>query len=190
MPQGKRRPWTDADKTMLIYLWEVIGSVALIAIMMQRSPSSVQTQASRVGLPPREEQKDRHRRRWVSTDDEHLNALMDEMRLEDGRIPIQDVSERMGRSVDAIVARLLDVHGEDSDIMSKMVAPAPPPPPADARKPGSSVQKPKAGSESQPGDAKRKGRVQACLKCRKPFWSDGNHNWVCINCKRSDDWDF
>lgn len=71
--RSKRRPWTEADNRRLMGYWDIVGSVALIAIILQRSPSSVQTQASRLGLPPRAEEKDRHRRRWADGDDEALD---------------------------------------------------------------------------------------------------------------------
>jgi hypothetical protein len=186
MPQGKRRPWRDADNTRLIELWDVVASVSLIAIMMQRTPSSVQTQASRLSLPPRAEQRDKHRRRWTDEDDVQLDKLMDELRLADGRIPIQAVADRTGRSVDAVVARLLARHGEESDILSRLVAP---PPPAAGARPAA-PQRSDSASTSENKNQKNKGKVKTCLKCRKPFWSSGNHNWVCITCKRSDDWDY
>ncbi len=106
MPQGTRRPWRNDDKRMLINLWDTVGSVALIAIMLQRSGSSVQTAASRLGLPPRPEESDRHRRRWVDGDDELLDELIIELTEDDGSVPIQTLAERMGRSVDAVVARM------------------------------------------------------------------------------------
>jgi hypothetical protein len=187
MPQGKRRPWTDEDTDKLIHLWGAVGSVALIAIMMQRSPSSVQTQASRKNLPPRAEEKDRHRRRWLPEDDAHLDELLVTTRREDGKIPILQVGAGMHRSVDAVVARLIARHGEDSDIMALLYAPEPPPP-----EPGSGPLqplRPAARAAAAAADPKKAGRIQPCLKCRKSFWSEGRHNWVCINCKREKDWD-
>jgi hypothetical protein len=176
MPQGTRRPWRDADSTMLIALWDTVGSVALIAIMLQRSRSSVQTQASRKGLPPRTEDSDRHRRRWMEGDDERLEELLVELTQQDGSIPIQELAEKMGRSVDAVVARIEASHGEESDVMARLVAPP----------------VPLTAAEVKPAavDPKRKGKVKTCLNCRNKFWSEGNHNWVCITCKRGDDWSF
>lgn len=184
MPQGKRRPWLHADNRMLMALWDSVGSVALIAVMMGRSRSSVQTQASRLGLPPREEDRDRHRRRWMDGDDARLDDLIVELTWADGKVPIQEVAGRMGRSVDAIVARLESRYGEESDLLSRLVAPPPPispepPPPRLATK-----------GVGQDGTRGGSGKVRQCLKCRKDFWSEGAHNRVCITCKRSDDWDF
>jgi hypothetical protein len=187
MTQGKRRPWRDPDNTALIAHWDVVRSVALIAIMMSRTQSSVQTQASRLGLPPRTEERGRHRRRWLDEDDTRLDALIARLREEDGRIPIQGVADEMGRSVDAVVARLVGRHGEDSDVLAMLVAPplpAMPEPNSDRSAPG--AKPPQDGD----GQKKKKGKTRQCLKCRKSFWSEGNHNWICVTCKRSDDWDF
>jgi hypothetical protein len=189
MPQGKRREWRDADNTALIALWDAVGSVALIAIMLRRSRSSVQTQASRLGLPPRAEESDRHRRRWVDGDDEKLDGLLAELALPDGNIPIQKLAERMGRSVDALVARIETRHGAESDVMERLVAP--PMPTLTAQGKGGQVVS--DGSRSMTGEvkpSKKPDQTKKCLKCRKHFWSGGNHNWVCVTCKRSDDWDY
>lgn len=187
MPQGKRRPWFDGDNTALIALWDVVGSVALISIMLHRSRSSVQTQASRLGLPPRSEESDRHRRRWMDGDDEKLENLIIELARPEG-IPIQVLAEKMARSVDAVVARIEARYGEDSDVIARLVAPPTPTLPAAGTKPnlvniGDNALDP-SNSKKNPG------KVKNCLKCRKNFFSNGNHNWICITCKRSDDWDY
>lgn len=185
MSQGKRRPWHDADNDALIALWDVVGSVALIAIMLKRSRSSVQTQASRRGLPPRAEESDRHRRRWLDGDDERLDALILELALPDGGIPIQALSERMGRSVDALVARIEARLGEDSDVMERLVAPPTPALPLPGVKPVL-----QNIGETAVNAKKSSGKVKSCLKCRRNFFSAGNFNWICVTCKRSDDWDY
>jgi hypothetical protein len=184
MSQGKRRPWRDSDNTALIAYWDVVRSVALIAIMMQRTQSSVQTQASRLNLPPRTEERGRHRRRWMDDDDAHLDGLIGSLRQPDGRIPIQQVADGMGRSVDAVVARLVGRHGEDSDLLDLLVAP---PLPQDGQAVAGAAPAGPARAAA-PADPARKGKTRRCLKCEKSFWSEGNHNWVCVNCKRSDDW--
>ena len=52
-----RRPWTDDDKKMLIVYWETIGSVSVISILLERPEGSVQTEASRINLPRRTEDR-------------------------------------------------------------------------------------------------------------------------------------
>jgi len=32
------------------------------------------------------------------------------------------------------------------------------------------------------------GDMRECLRCRRPFCSEGRHNRICSNCKSSDDW--
>lgn len=187
MPQGKRRPWRDGDNTTLIDLWDTVGSVALIAIMMHRTPSSVQTQASRLGLPPRAEQRDRHRRRWQPEDDLQLDRLLEDLRLPEG-IPIEAVAKRTGRSVDAVLARIISRHGEDADILSQLVAPPLPKISGPSKAETNGKADPRKKTIEDKAQHKQ-GKVKKCLKCRKSFFSAGSHNWVCIPCKRSDDWD-
>lgn len=185
MPQGKRSPWSDADDTALIALWDKVASVALIAIMLKRSRSSVQTRASRLGLPPRIEDSDRHRRRWVDGDDEKLEEFLEELTEPNGGIPIVELSDRMGRSVDAVVSRLEALMGEDSDVMSRLVAPPTPELPSPGERPVL-----ERSLSAEPKASRNSGKTKKCLKCRRNFWSSGNFNWVCITCKRSDDWDY
>lgn len=178
MAQAKRRDWLHDDDTDLMRLWPSVGSVALIGIMMERSRSSVQTRASRLNLPPRTEESDRHRRRWSEAEDTRLDAALLEVALPDGKIPIQLVADRLERSVDAVVARIEARYGEHSDIIGRLVAPPMPVPQAPAAKPPGSGRK-----------SRREGGEWDCLRCRRPFWSEGVHNWVCDRCKRTDDWD-
>jgi hypothetical protein len=169
MSQGKRRPWEDADNKTLIGLWDVVRSVYLISIMLDRSRSSVQTQASRLALPARAEESDQHRRRWSNLEDNKLDAIITGLTRPDGRIPIQEVAEKIGRSVDAVAARLETRYGEGSAMMTKLVAPPMP---------------------TLASPDKAKGKMKNCLQCRKSFWSEGSHNWICVTCKRSDNWGY
>lgn len=192
MPQGKRLTWSDEDDVALIALWGSVGSVALIAIMLRRSRSSVQTRASRLGLPPRQEESDRHRRRWMDGDDAKLDGLLLSLARADGSIPIQQLAESMGRSVDAVVARIEIRHGDESDVMDRLSAPAMPSAPEKPKdvfdlrsfQSGELLPEQVRVTTVKTGSGPRK-----CLKCRKTFFSDGNFNRICSTCKRSDDWD-
>lgn len=173
MNPGQRRPWLDTENARLIELWFAVGSVTLIALMMDRTPSSVQTRASRLNLPARSEGKDRHRRRWDEAGDAELDAALAAFERADGMIPIVDVAARAGRSVDAVVERLLARMGKDSGILGRLVVP-----------PRREVSIPVREGGAKAG-------TKRCLKCRGSFWSQGNHNWVCDDCKRpGSDWDF
>src|SRR3546814_12989547 len=101
------RPWSDEGKRQLIEYWDSVRSTVLISLMLDRSPSSIRTQASRLGLPRRSEESDRHRRRWTRRDREDLDDIVRTMTLPSGKIPIEQVAARVGRSVDAVAPRLL-----------------------------------------------------------------------------------
>lgn len=176
--QNKRRTWYEADNQKLIELWYSVGSVALISIMMQRSQSSIQTQASRLNLPARIEQCDKHRRKWTDEDDSRLNALTKTHILPNGNVCIQSISKSIERSVDAVIARLAFLHGEDSAIIQGLIST-----PTDTIK-----QKPSTEKTNQ--EAASGGKIKKCLKCRKSFHSEGKHNWICPTCKKnSGEWD-
>jgi len=175
----QRRRWTSEENKTLMGYWDLVGSVALIAIMIGRSPSAVQTQASRIGLPPREEDKDKHRRRWADGDDRNLDLAIADLSDADGQVPIVDVAKVVGRSVDAVVARLESRNG-GSEIMSRLVAP---PPPKSLTMP-----KPRPVAEGVRNAHTRKAKMKRCLRCRKDFYSEGAHNWICPSCKRTDEW--
>ncbi len=178
--RSQRRKWTSEENKTLMGYWDLVGSVALIAIMIGRSPSSVQTQASRIGLPPREEDKDRHRRRWADGDDKALDRAIADLSDTEGRVPIVDVAKVVGRSVDAVVARLETRYGNGAEIMSRLVAPPPPK--------ALSMPKPRPVAEGTRNAHNLKAKMKRCLKCREVFYSEGAHNWICPRCKRTDEW--
>lgn len=169
-----RRPWKELDDTRLLDLWDTVGSVFVIARLLQRTRSSVQTRASRLGLPPRSENSDMHRKRWNKEEDALLDHHIQNLLASYNEIPIQDISDKMGRSIDALASRIEEKYGENSSIIASIIAP--PPPELKAKK--------KAENEKP-----QKGKVKTCLKCRKSFWSEGNHNWICGSCKRSEEWE-
>ena len=37
---------------------------------------------------------------------------------------------------------------------------------------------------------KKQKKERDCMMCYKPFNSQGNHNRICYNCKRTDDWHY
>ncbi|SOC27143.1 hypothetical protein SAMN05428964_105289 [Thalassospira xiamenensis] len=197
MAQGKRRQWLNADDTTLIALWEQIGSVSLISRMMQRTTSSVQTRASRLGLPPRDEKRGRHRRRWDPQDDVVLDELLVSERNSLGRINIHAIAAKTSRSIDAVVARIVTRHGEDTSILDAFELPALPDPSEEPRKtdtaPAPHVCGTGCACGGQPASPHRSkpkntaGR-KTCLRCGSSFYSKGNHNWICNSCKRSEDW--
>jgi hypothetical protein len=178
MIEEKRRPWDHDDNRALIAYWQAVGSINLIAVMLDRTPSSVQTQASRLGLPRRLEQRDNHRRRWSQDDDYQLEAALVDHRSVDGRIIVTKVAESVGRSVDAIVTKLAKKYGGMDALKDLFVVPL--------ASPGAGDGVPKA----MPG----KEGMRKCLSCTNPFWSEGAHNRICGKCRKrhetDSDWDF
>ena len=185
MIQEKRRPWKDVDNSTLISLWDRVGSVALIALMMKRTRSSVQTQASRLQLPPRNEESDRHRRRWHDADDVLLNKMLEIYTMEDGTIPIEKLSTSMGRSIDAVIARLETNHGEDSDVMRRLV----PPPLPEITNHGNKATLFQRPNQATVTDPRKQTKVRRCLRCDKLFVSEGAHNRICPSCKRNENFE-
>ncbi len=187
-----RRPWSEPDKHRLIGLWESIGSVVLIALLLERPVGSVQTEASRLQLPRRVEDKDRHRKKWTGEEDGNLLDAIEACRAQDGRIRIIEVSRITRRSIDAIVNRLSELDGgprpdlretvwaTEAEIMefgSQQAARNAPV--VDPARPAGRI------------DTRNVARRRACLTCEKPFWSPGAYNRICPKCKSSDmsDWD-
>jgi len=185
MTDLRRRPWSEEEDNVLIDLWDTVGSIVLISLMLDRSPSSVQTQASRKGLPRRIEEKGRHRRRWTGDDEGLLDSLVAELTDGEGKIPIDVLAERMDRSIDAIVARLADRFGSTQALLDRIRLPRREPPREERRRAEDKArQAPQGGAQA---------RTRKCLCCGKPFWSEGPHIRICNKCKRNYDdynWDW
>ncbi len=188
----ERRPWSDPDKHRLIGLWEKVGSVVLIAILMERPVGSVQTEASRLQLPRRAEDKEHQRRKWTPEEDDTLLDTVEECRATDGRIRIIEVSERTRRSIDAIVNHLAEMEGKrslnlrenlsatEAEIMEfGLRQAARNMPDDDAAVPGGRI------------DTRLVEKMRKCMPCGKPFWSRSAGNRICPKCKNNDssDWD-
>lgn len=187
----ERRPWSDPDKHRLIGLWEKVGSVVLIAILMDRPVGSVQTEASRLQLPRRAEDKDHQRRKWTSEQDDTLLDTVEECRDTDGRIRIIDVSDRVRRSIDAIVNHLAEMEGKRSlNLRSTFSASE-----AEIMRFGQRQSERNAPTcEAVPGgriDSRLVEKMRKCMPCGKPFWSKSAGNRICPKCKNCEapEWD-
>jgi len=181
MADLRRRPWTDADDRALIDLWPRVGSIVLIALELERSSSSVQTQASRRGLPRRTEGNDRHRRKWTPEDLAALDASVARHRMADGRIPICEIADDVGRSIDAVAARLAETLGGEDELFKVILV---------TRRPAAARKAPAAQGGTDP---RKVGKMRECMTCRKTFWSEGAHNRRCMTCKSSEsdtNWDW
>jgi len=169
-----RRPWTDADDRSLIDLWPRVGSIVLIALALQRSSSSVQTRASRLGLPRRLEGNDRHRRKWTSEDIKNLDKAFDKRVQEDGSIPISEIADDVGRSIDAVAARLSAMLGGAEELFTKIVVDQATYLPANK------------SNDKKIIDTRKLEKRRPWLTYRRNFCSTGAHNRLCMSCKSAD----
>lgn len=177
-----RKPWTPADKRRLIAYWESLGSIFLIALLLDRPEGSVQTEASRRCLPRRDEGLGRHRKKWTQEELDGLRNAVAELRTADGRIRIIDVANRVGRSVDAVASRLAEDFQDRNDLRKAIYVPE-----------ETLKAVPAPAAVPDPGiDQRKVAKIRDCITCENPFWSEGAHNRICKRCRETDDsdWDF
>lgn len=180
MADLRRRPWTDADNRKLIDLWPRVGSIILIAIDLERSSSSVQTQASRLGLPRRAEGNERHRRKWTPEDLQDLELSVAKRTKFNGEIPICKIADDIGRSIDAVGSKLAETMGGEEELFALIDL-------SDIKVHSLITKK-----VDKDVDPRKVGKKRPCLCCRKIFWSEGAHNRLCSSCKAGEgsDWDY
>lgn len=156
-----------------------MGSIVLIALQMERSTSSVQTQASRVGLPRRKEGNDRHRRKWNEEDNQELESALEKHTDDEGRILIIEIADSIGRSIDAVAIKLTDMFGSEEALFDMIHV--------------SKMPDFVADKSADPIDRRKVAKQRKCLTCQKNFWSEGAHNRMCGTCKKSEEgseWDY
>lgn len=187
MQDSRRRPWTEEDSKALMDYWDTLGSVFLISLATNRSRSSVQTQASRLGLGARPDaEPGRHRRRWRAEDDQLLADALAAATRPDGTIPVQALARSTGRNIDAIVARLEARYGADSDIIGRLVSEV-------DLQTVCKVPRTQLTDQSETPRQRRKGNQPGddkCLCCGRIFQSEGPGNRICARCKRDPDWEY
>lgn len=171
-----RRTWSEADKRLLIEYWATLGSILLIALLLDRPEGSVQTEASRCNLPRRVEEKGRHRKKWTDEEDADLRTAIKIFRTSDDRIKIIDVANFIGRSIDAVASRISKDYETREDMRAALYIPE-------------SIAEIKRLTAKQSGsarapltDSRHKAGVRACITCSKPFHSEGAHNRMCPRC--------
>jgi hypothetical protein len=181
----KRKTWTKDETGRLISLWDEIASITVLSILMERSTSSIQTQASRIGLPRRSEHLKRHRRRWSRSEEKLFERSFEDAKYPDGRIDIYEIASDLNRSVDAVAAKIQEKFTDEPTMLSLLVIP-------DEIK-----EKIKIASQENKKENKvykKRGEIKDlryyeimrdCLSCRNPFWSVGAHNRVCDKCKKA-----
>ncbi len=176
-----RRPWTESDKRDLIRFWDSVGSIFLISLLMDRPEGAIQTEASRLNLPRRSEEKGRHRKKWTSEEESRLEQAVARFKDSQGRIRIVEVSEAIGRSVDAIASRLADSFVDVRDFR-KMIA-------FDREALLEKAAQPVAVVKPV-SDRRKLSMIHTCLSCSKPFHSSGAGNRICKRCSSIDESDW
>ena len=160
------KDWTKKEAGMLIRLWMKTESISLVAILMNRTTSSIQTRALRLELPARE-LEDSFRRRWTEKEDQRIQQITKETNVD-----IFQLSKDMKRTIDAIINRMMTKHHLTLDAVSKIIIL----PDAEAIY--------NDGAITTTGQASERNRA----KCMKPFWSEGFGRRVCLACKSTEDW--
>jgi len=174
MSDSRRRLWDVQDSNALIDMWPRVSSIVLIALELNRTTSSVQTQASRRGLPRRNEANERHRRKWTPEDLRLLEQTLDKHTNADGEIYICEIAEEMKRSIDAVSAKLVEILGPEEEIFPKYKVTA---------QIGGDAVKP---NPLKPSKRKNEPGTRNCMTCRRPFWSEGWGNRICQPCKKEE----
>ena len=108
---NSRSSWTSEDVEKLLSLWNIFASIMLIAAIMGRPTSSIQTQASRKQLPKRGSLPGL-RRRWTKEEDILILDTIKDVGPKH-RLDILGLASKMNRSIDAIINRLYREHNVD-----------------------------------------------------------------------------
>lgn len=191
MTNIKRKSWTEDESKLLIESWDKIGSISLLSLILKRSPSSIQTQASRIGLPRRTETLQRHRRRW--SEEEEFD-LLEQLKIEtdlNGQIKIENIASSLNRSVDAIIAKLSDEYIDANELIKRIIINNCSVETLISNKNETNVEIDPYTKRKKVSDERTKSKMRNCMTCRKPFWSEGAHNRICERCKNSydsEDW--
>jgi hypothetical protein len=180
-----RRDWEDGHIQALLDMWPRVMSIVLIALELKRSTSSVQTMASRKNLPRRTEGNERHRRKWSPEDVDNLKDSLRSNTDADGKILICEIADEMGRSIDAVAAKLteLEEFGSEKALFERIRV---------TRK-SFGVSEPEKQALPKGGDTRKVGKKRPCMCCQEIFWSEGAHNRLCAKCKKDEggsDWDW
>lgn len=173
MSDSRRKIWDAESTNALIDMWPKVSSIVLIALALDRTTSSVQTQASRRGLPRRSEANERHRRKWTPEDLRLLEKALDKHTDEDGEIFICEIAEEMKRSIDAVAEKLKDMFGGEEELFPRLKVTA-------------SIEELRKSTTHRNIDTRRVARQRNCMTCGRPFWSEGAHNRICQPCKKEE----
>jgi hypothetical protein len=139
---------------------------------MNRSPSAIQTRASRGGLPERAVPvyATRNRLRWTEGDFAALTEMVEECQRQVHFTNVQSLAKRLSRTVDTVIGKLQELHG-GPEILHTLVE--------DYR----NGQFEKLKSRSSPPGAPPNTNKR-CLSCRNWFWAQNTSlDWKCRSCR-------
>lgn len=159
------KDWTIQEAELLIRLWTKVESIIIISIIMNRTPSSIQTRALRLELPPRN-LNEYYRRRWTKKEDDELKKIISQ-----GSVDCFSLSKKKERTIDALLSRALKIGFTINDLSKKIIIP-------------DYIKIYNEGAIIGKGQSKER----KCAKCLKPFWSDNFGHRICLSCKSTEDW--
>ncbi|MGU3404474.1 hypothetical protein [Methylobacterium fujisawaense] len=177
--QTERRTWTAENREILVRWWMWEPSVVVIALLLGRSTSAVQTMASRIGLPKRDIEPETHRRRWTDQEIAEYDLEKERLRRADGRTPLVDLSKALRKSLDTVAIQFLQDVGTAENFLRSAWLPEPPP--LDERRQERRL------DCAAPVDKRKLPAMRKCLSCERGFWSEGAHIRRCPNCKAEDE---
>jgi len=186
MSEFRRRKWQDSDTRALIDMWPRVGSIVLIALELKRSTSSVQTQASRTGLPRRMENNERHRRKWTEDDVIGLRDALSKNTTDEGRVLICEIAEQVKRSIDAVAAKLAEdeFFGHEEKLFERIKVTKTSI--ASATTTAATADASISCDEVKSTDRRQQAMDRKCMKCKKSFWSEWVGNRRCNACKKTE----
>lgn len=166
--------WDAQAREQFHALWNLGAPLPVIAIIMERSPASIQTKASRESLPEREvpAYAVNHRRKWSDDQNAELEALIQARSGGPGYWEIDGFARRAGRTIDAVAGRIQAVYGAVA--LTSLVA--------DYQQGRVPRPKLRAGPAGAPPNTNRRCIVTSC---RAWFWAkDKTRDYKCNKCRK------
>lgn len=165
--------WDTEQNNRFHELWNLGAPLVVIAILMKRSPASIQTKASRESLPEREipSYAKNHRQKWSQAHIDELDALISSFPNGPDYYALENLAKKIGRTLDAIAGRIQEAHG--SAALQRL---------ADDYL-NNRFKKPvlRCGPPGAPPNTNRKCIVS---HCRRWFWAkDKTRDWKCGRCR-------
>lgn len=173
----KRFTWTPEMKNRLDSLWAQGAPVSVIAIILDKTSSLIQTRASRDGLPvrPAPDYAKRHRAKWVEGEIKMIDEIIRSNPNGPGFLDIEQLAIRVERTIDSIASKISERHGRHAlvalveDYMAGRISSEYGLDHLEA----ADLKKPREGAGNK-----------VCSICQRLFFSpDKKHIWRCKKCR-------